>query len=91
MVVPPFDITITYCGYCHRKLNWKQGKMGWTYGCPMYGEQGSYTQVEERQSLLSTGKPWQYGGDVGWHYHWWEDYLQKMFEEIKKDLTNAEA
>ncbi len=98
-VVPPFDINITHCGYCNRKLAWKQTKKG--------GTEESYRVEQKLLKLdfkywpfLVWGPPrmeWSYGcprygndiaGPNGWHYYWWEDNL---FESIRKELTNAET
>lgn len=101
-VVEVFNINNTHCSFCNRKLFWKLLQKGGTEESWAV-EQEKFKLDYKYWPMLAWGPPstqWVYGcpkygkdvpGPMGWHDYWWEDDLMSIFEEIKKDLTNAEA
>ncbi len=78
-VTPPFDETLTHCGYCGRPMEWanvvRPDGVRHVYGCPSHGTPEPRTEeaVTARKVALRSPQPWVTGGqETGWHYFWEE-------------------
>lgn len=93
LVVPPFDISITHCGYCNRELEWnaeRRGSETWeAYDREAEKFKGPYN-TWPRFAWGPPGIVFTYGcpmyGKEGWHYHWWSELFM---EDREKNIIES--
>ena len=83
-VVPPFDISITHCGYCGRKLEWQTKRIG-AYSKERWDYEKAIIKAEPNPlhwPIVMFGQP-----GIEWHYGC-PRYGKKSFWGLKSAIID---